>query len=107
MVVFSKIFTNLSYIYSPKRDIIMVQPGQKYRHYKSTDESNYHTYEIVAVGIFQGDKAYDMEEVVIYKPLYTIASLPSHVSMLVRPLTEFESMMDREGKTLKRFTLIG
>lgn len=67
----------------------MVQVGEKYRHYKSSGGAD-HTYEIVHIGFFQGEEAYDETEVVVYKPLYPIDDLASHISVLVRPRAEFE-----------------
>ncbi|MBP6910444.1 DUF1653 domain-containing protein [Patescibacteria group bacterium] len=83
----------------------MVAVGEKYTHYKRS-EGNDHMYEIIAIGIFKSENAYDGEEVVIYKPLYLIEELPSYVSLLVRPRAEFEGELEYNGKTVKRFTLV-
>ena len=83
----------------------MVAVGEKYRHYKSTGGEDY-TYEIVHIGFFQGEEAYDESEVVIYKPLYTIDDLAPHISVLVRPRAEFEGSVEYNGQTIQRFTLI-
>ena len=83
----------------------MIQVGEKYRHYKSIGWAD-HTYEIVHIGIFQWEYGYDMQKVVVYKPFYDIPDFPADVSVIVRPVEEFEGHVEYQWVHIPRFTRI-
>ncbi|OGH91187.1 MAG: hypothetical protein A2534_04395 [Candidatus Magasanikbacteria bacterium RIFOXYD2_FULL_39_9] len=64
----------------------------KYRHYKQKE------YEVIGVGKIEAT----LEDVVIYRPLYS-----SEHSMWVRPLSVFTENVEVDGKTMPRFEYIG
>ena len=63
-----------------------------YRHYRGG------LYEVVGVGRIEAT----LEEVVIYKSLYD-SDFPKD-SIWVRPIKEFFEVIEKDGKTLSRFT---
>lgn len=72
-----------------------------YRHYKSTGGSN-HTYEIVGIAKHSETE----EELVIYKPLFDAESTWLGIAQFAaRPVRMRFETLEREGKTVQRFTL--
>ena len=67
-----------------------IKPG-KYRHFKGNE------YRVVGVA----KHSETLEEMVVYIPLYGEGGL------WVRPAKMFDETIEREGKTVKRFTYIG
>ncbi len=66
--------------------------GEVYRHYKGD------SYEVIGLAIHSNDDIW----MVVYKPLYENAD----AEMFTRPLAEWRSEMEWEGKTVQRFSLI-
>jgi len=67
----------------------------KYKHYKGKE------YEIIGVATHSET----LEEVVVYKALYSIEGIGEN-SLWVRPKTMFEEELEIEGKRIKRFDFI-
>ena len=67
----------------------------KYKHYKGKE------YEIIGVATHSET----LEEVVVYKALYSIEGKGAN-SLWVRPKTMFEEELEIEGKQIKRFEFI-
>jgi hypothetical protein len=67
----------------------------KYKHYKGKD------YEVIGVATHSER----LEEVVVYKALYSIEDKGEN-SLWVRPKTMFEEELEIEGKQIKRFEFI-
>ena len=67
-----------------------IKPG-KYRHFKGNE------YEVLGVA----KHSETMEEMVVYRALYGEGAL------WVRPANMWNEMVERDGKTQKRFTYIG
>lgn len=67
----------------------------KYQHYKGG------LYEVIAVGRIEAT----LEEVVVYKALYTSPDFGAD-AVWVRPVTSFLETVEWEGKTIPRFTFI-
>jgi hypothetical protein len=67
----------------------------KYQHYKGN------LYEVIAVGRIEAT----LEEVVVYKALYTSPDFGAG-AIWVRPVASFQEAVTIDGKTLPRFTLI-
>ena len=80
------------------------QPGERYRHYKSTWGDDY-TYEIIAIA-----KHSESDELlVVYKPLYVCAwenRLWNDATVAVRPLSMRYDPIEWQWKTLLRFSKI-
>ncbi len=70
----------------------MVIPGT-YEHYKGN------RYEVLGIGLIESTE----EPVVIYKPLYD----DPMTDFWVRPVSEFEEFVEREGQSVPRFKLVG
>ena len=68
----------------------MIKLG-KYRHFKGNE------YEVVAIA----KNSETLEEMVVYKALY------GEKEFWVRPALMWEEIVEREGKTFKRFEYIG
>ena len=68
----------------------MIKLG-KYRHFKGNE------YEVVAIA----KNSETLEEMVVYKALY------GEEELWVRPALMWEEIVEREGKTFKRFEYIG
>lgn len=67
-----------------------MKPGI-YKHYKSDDE-----YKILAEAIYENTE----EPVVVYQAQY------GDKKVFVRPITQFEELVEWEGNTVPRFTFI-
>ena len=68
----------------------MIKLG-KYRHFKGNE------YEVIAIA----KNSETLEEMVVYKALY------GEKELWVRPALMWEEIVEREGKTFKRFEYIG
>lgn len=68
----------------------MIKLG-KYRHFKGNE------YEVVAIA----KNSETLEEMVVYKALY------GEKELWVRPKSMWEEIVERDGKTFKRFEYIG
>ena len=68
----------------------MIKLG-KYRHFKGNE------YEVVAIA----KNSETLEEMVVYKALY------GEEELWVRPKSMWEEIVERDGKTFKRFEYIG
>ena len=66
-------------------------PLGKYRHFKGND------YEVIAIA----HHSETLEEMVVYRALYGVGDI------WVRPLKMWCETVERNGKTMKRFTYIG
>lgn len=73
----------------------MIKIG-KYRHYKGGE------YEVIGVG----RHSETLEEMVVYRALYDSLEFGKN-SLWVRPKSMFESDVEVEGKTMKRFEYMG
>lgn len=67
----------------------------KYQHYKG------HLYEVITTGRIEAT----LEEVVVYKALYTSPDFGAE-AVWVRPVASFLETVTVDGKTLPRFTFI-
>lgn len=76
------------------------QPGEKYRHFKSSGGKDY-TYEIVAVG----KHSETLEDLVIYRTLYETDDFPKG-QVWCRPLENFTGDVERENYSGPRFRKI-
>lgn len=54
----------------------------------------------------QVDTFTENEEVIIYKPLYTIEGFPPHVSVIVRSTADFVGNVLKNEQLISRFTRI-
>ncbi len=74
----------------------MVNPkiGGIYKHFKGN------LYKVVDIVRFSETN----EEMVLYMPLYLNENFPGQ--MWVRPISMFEEIIERNGKKVKRFTLV-
>jgi hypothetical protein len=74
-----------------------------YYHFKHDPSISvvHHAYEVVGLGWHTEDEA----EVVLYRPLYK-QDFMGDVGVAVRPLAMFLETVEREGKTMQRFTKI-
>ncbi len=68
----------------------MIKPG-RYRHFKGKE------YEVIGVAKHSETE----EELVVYRQLY------GEHSLWVRPASMWEEVVERDGKTYKRFSYIG
>lgn len=68
----------------------MIKPG-KYRHFKGNE------YEVIGTA----RHSETMEEMVVYRALY------GEFGLWVRPASMWEEIVERDGKTYRRFTYIG
>ncbi len=87
------LYTHLSFCYTCST-MNTIKPG-KYQHYKGG------LYEVVTVGRIEAT----LEEVVVYKALYTSPDFGTE-AVWVRPVTSFLETVTVDGKTLPRFTFI-
>ena len=73
-----------------------------YRHYKSTWWTN-HTYEVIGIAKHSETE----ENLVIYKPLFDAESTRlGDAQFAARPLSMWFDTIEREGKSMPRFTLV-
>lgn len=73
-----------------------------YRHYKSTWWSN-HTYEVIGIAKHSETE----EELVIYKPLFDAESTRLwDAQFAARPVSMWFDEIEREGKSMSRFTFV-
>lgn len=66
----------------------MIKTGKKYRHFKGNE------YEVLAIATHSET----LEKMVVYRALY------GEGGIWVRPLEMFDGYVERDGKTIKRFT---
>ena len=72
-----------------------ISAGQTWQHYKGKN------YEVIAIG----HHTETLEQVVIYKALYTDPTFGEN-AVWVRPIGMFFETVEHNGKTLPRFTLL-
>jgi len=74
----------------------MIEPGY-YTHYKSPDKQ----YEVIGIATHESTR----EKLVTYRALYDIPELGHH-PLFVRPLAEFEELVEWNGEKVRRFKII-
>ncbi len=73
----------------------MIKPNEIYQHFKGNK------YKIIGTG----RHSETLEEYVVYQPLYESTKL-NKGEFWIRPKAMFEDTVTRDGKTMKRFTLV-
>lgn len=71
----------------------------KYRHYKGN------LYEVVNLAKFAENGSRELEDLVIYKPLYKSEDFPD--MLWVRSVKEFSENVEKDGEIVPRFEYIG
>lgn len=71
----------------------------KYRHYSGKE------YELVGLAKFGENSERELEDMVVYKPLYENKEFPG--MLWVRTVKEFTEEIEKDGKKMKRFEYIG